>query len=116
VRILVVDDNDDGREILRMVLTYAGAMVQAAGSAREAVELLEAADVVVTDYAMPGETGLWLLERVQQRPRPVPVIVVTGYADVYARELARAPFARVLRKPVDAGQLCRSILEVARAA
>jgi CheY-like chemotaxis protein len=44
--------------------------------------------------------------------RPVPVIVVTGYADRYAEQLARAPFARVLRKPIDPWQLCAVIAAV----
>jgi CheY-like chemotaxis protein len=76
-----------------------------ASSAREGVSLVDQADVVVTDYAMPEDTGLWLLERVLERPRPIPVILLTGYADVYANVLAEAPFARALRKPVDPFQL-----------
>jgi hypothetical protein len=41
------------------------------------------------------------------------VIVVTGYADLQLAELARAPFARVLRKPVDPWVLCTVVREVA---
>ena len=40
-----------------------------------------------------------------ERARPVPVILVTGYADLYAKQLATAPFAQVLRKPVDPWQI-----------
>ena len=104
--VLVVEDHEDTRVLLKHVLADAGASVRVASSAREAAELLEGVDLVVTDYAMPGESGLWLLERVRERLRPVPVIVVTGYADVYARELRTAPFARVLRKPADPWQVC----------
>ena len=114
LRVLIVDDHDDSRDVLKQVLTYAGARVRLAQSAREAVIALEDIDVVVTDYSMPGDTGLWLLERVRERARPVPVIVVTGYADLHVRELAAAPFARVLRKPVDPWELCDLIREVAR--
>jgi len=42
-------------------------------------------------YPMPGDTGLWLLERVRERGYPVPIIVVTGYADLRADELRKAP-------------------------
>ena len=111
-----MEDHDDSRDFLPQVLLHAGASVVTASSAREAITELEDVDVVVTDYAMPGETGLWLLERVRERPRPVPVIVVTGYADFHAAELSRAPFARVLRKPTDPWQLCAEVLAVARAA
>jgi len=92
----------------------AAASVIVAASAREAASLLDGADVVVTDYAMPGETGLWLLERVRERRYPIPVIVVTGYADLYAKELRTAPFARVLGKPIDPWQLCETVAAVLR--
>jgi ATP-binding cassette, subfamily B, bacterial len=114
MRVLVVDDHDDARDLLDQVLTYAGATVRLAATAREAVEALADIDVVVTDYSMPGETGVWLLERARERPQPLPVIVVTGYADLHATELAGAPFARILRKPVDPWRLCRVIRDVVR--
>jgi CheY-like chemotaxis protein len=72
--------------------------VRTTGLAREALTWVDDADVVVTDYAMPGDSGLWLLARVRERPRPVPVIVLTGYDDVYVRELAEAPFAPATRR------------------
>jgi CheY-like chemotaxis protein len=112
VQVLVVDDHQDTRELLEQVLSTAGAAVTAAASAREALGHVDRAALIVTDYAMPGETGLWLLERVRERARPVPVILLTGYADLYAKQLATAPFARVLRKPVDPRQLCTVIAAV----
>lgn len=65
---------------------------------------------------MPGETGLWLLERVRERARPVPVIFVTGYVDLYAKQLAPTPFAPVLRKPIDPWHLCSVVGAMLRAA
>jgi CheY-like chemotaxis protein len=109
-----VDDNADTVDLLQQALTYAGAAVRAAFSAREALTALDDVDVVITDYSMPGETGVWLLERARERPRPVPVIVLTGYADVHMAELAAAPFARLLRKPIDPWALCREVRDVAR--
>ena len=114
IHAVIVDDHADTRTLLSEVLTYAGASVIVAASAREAASLLDGADVVVTDYAMPGETGLWLLERVRERRYPIPVIVVTGYADLYAKELRTAPFARVLGKPIDPWQLCETVAAVLR--
>jgi len=114
IHAVIVDDHADTRTLVSEVLTYAGASVIVAASAREAASLLDGADVVVTDYAMPGETGLWLLERVRERRCPIPVIVVTGYADLYAKELRTAPFARVLGKPIDPWQLCETVAAVLR--
>ena len=114
IHAVIVDDHADTRTLVSEVLTYAGASVIMAASAREAASLLDGADVVVTDYAMPGETGLWLLERVRERRYPIPVIVVTGYADLYAKELRTAPFARVLGKPIDPWQLCETVAAVLR--
>jgi CheY-like chemotaxis protein len=112
VQVLVVDDHHDTRQVFDQALGLAGAVVSLAASAREALGYLDRVSVILTDYAMPGETGLWLLERVLERARPVPVILVTGYADLYAKQLATAPFARVLRKPVDPWQLCTVIAAV----
>jgi len=114
IHAVIVDDHADTRTLVSEVLTYAGASVIVAASAREAASLLDGADIVVTDYAMPGETGLWLLERVRERRYPIPVIVVTGYADLYANELSAAPFARVLGKPIDPWQLCETVAAVLR--
>ena len=114
IHAVIVDDHADTRTLVSEVLTSEGASVIVAASAREAASLLDGADVVVTDYAMPGETGLWLLERVRERRYPIPVIVVTGYADLYAKELRTAPFARVLGKPIDPWQLCETVAAVLR--
>ena len=114
VRVLVVDDNDDSRDLFRQILNYAGAYVVTASGAREALPLVLGVDVVVTDFSMPGEDGLWLLKQIEMSGgHRVPVIVVTGYADVYGQELFKAGFARVLRKPVDPWHLCAIITALA---
>jgi hypothetical protein len=116
IRILVVDDHEDTCDVLQQALTHMGGSVHAAASAREALGAVDDVDIVVTDYSMPGETGAWLLDRVRERPRPVPVITMTGYADSYAEELRRASFARVLQKPVDPWRLSDTIVSVLRGA
>ncbi len=110
VHVLVVDDDADTRDILQQVLRYAGALVTTASSSRDALASIAVADVIVTDMSMPGEDGLWLLAQVEQTPRRVPVIVVSGYGDYY--DFSGAKFARVLRKPVDPWRLCEAIRTV----
>ena len=104
IRVLVVNDDQDTRDLMEQLLVYVGATVRVATTAREVSLALDEADVVVTDDSLPGDTAVWLLERAHQRPRPVPVILVTSY-DVHVN----APFARVLRKPIDLWALCREI-------
>jgi CheY-like chemotaxis protein len=116
VRVLVVDDDEDTRFLLELVVGHAGARVITASSAHDAIEAVPDADVVVTDYSMPGNTGLWLLERVQERTPAIPVIMVTGYADSLGKQITQAPFARVLRKPIDPWQVCDTIADVVRTA
>ena len=116
IRVLVVDDDEDTRELLKIIVDYAGARAITASSARDAVESVADADVVVTDYSMPGHTGLWLLEQVRERTPDVPVIMLTGYADYLGKQLTQAPFARVLRKPIDPWQVCDTIAGVVRSA
>jgi CheY-like chemotaxis protein len=110
IRVLLVEDHADTRDILYQVLAHEGALVTAAASAREAIPTIPLVDIVVTDVAMPGESGVWLSGQVMQSPRRVPIIAVTGFAD--QADVATAPFARVLRKPVDPWRLCTEIRDV----
>jgi diguanylate cyclase len=114
IRVLVVDDYEDTRDLLDHILTRAGAIVRLAASASEALPLLDDVDIVVTDYSMPGGTGLWLLGQVRGRVRPVPVIVMTAYSHLHLTELLTAPFARVRTKPIDPWAICRDVQEVVR--
>jgi two-component system, OmpR family, response regulator len=79
IKIVVVEDDDDNREVLADHLTAESATVMAVSTAAEALPLVPSADIIVTDYALPGEDAVWLLERVNKQPSPIPVIVVSGY-------------------------------------
>jgi two-component system OmpR family response regulator len=63
IRILLVEDDEDNREVLAQTLTAEGASVVAASTAAEALPLMPSADIIVTDYALPGGDAVWLLER-----------------------------------------------------
>jgi CheY-like chemotaxis protein len=109
IRILVVEDDDDEREVLAQSLTFEGATVRAVPTASDALALLGDADIILTDFALPGDDGVWLLERVNKQPRPIPVIVMSGYDKSQEPRLATAPFAGKLLKPYDFDQLCAEI-------
>jgi CheY-like chemotaxis protein len=114
IRVLVVEDHDDSRDLLEQVLGHVGALVFVSRSADEALAHIGQVDVVVTDIAMPRHDGFWLLHEVRRSHRPVPVIAVSGYSDLQEKALREAAFASVLRKPIDPWVLCRAVAAVVR--
>ncbi|HUF93685.1 MAG TPA: ATP-binding protein, partial [Candidatus Limnocylindria bacterium] len=84
VRVLVVDDHADGRELVSMVLERCGARTRTAGSAAEALKALaqEPVDVLLTDLGMPGADGYDLLRRVRARSGgdAVRAVALTAFA------------------------------------
>jgi CheY-like chemotaxis protein len=112
MRVLVVEDHDDSRDLLAQVLEHVGARVIASPSADEALAHLDQVDVVVTDIGMPVHDGFWLLHQIRRRSS-TPVIAVSGYADLQDRALREA-FTRVLRKPIDPWVLCREVAAALR--
>ena len=87
----------------------------ATGRGALAVVLLGAGgiDIVVTDVAMPGDDGVWLLEQVRAKAPGVPVIGISGYAKEQMPESVAA-FDVLLLKPVDPWDLVKRIAEVLR--
>ena len=79
-RVLVIDDERVIRDLMREILERVGYETLGAGTAQQALALLEAEDVgvVVSDIVMPELTGLELLEEVHARRPNLPVILVTG--------------------------------------
>lgn len=114
IRIIVVEDHDDTRDLLEQSFRLLGATVSAVASARDAVAQVSTADIILTDLALAGagEDGVWLSKQVKLQPRPVPVIALSGYtAEQYPR-IEDAPFARTLLKPVDPEEVAKVIWEV----
>jgi CheY-like chemotaxis protein len=116
IHVLIVEDHDDSRDLWERVLQYAGALVTAARSARQALVLCSSVrpDVVVTDLSMPDEDGVWLAEELRARGEHMPLIAVSGYAAVFGDRLQRAPFSRVLQKPLDPWRLVEAITSAVR--
>jgi CheY-like chemotaxis protein len=93
-RILVVEDNEDFRVLLELILQDAGYVVDSAGSSEDAMSLLHQFDydLVLSDYSLPGHSGAWLVSQLR-----TPSFIITGDPD--------APgipdHLTVVRKPVD---------------
>jgi signal transduction histidine kinase len=120
LRVLVVDDDGDTRQLLATALGGQGARVTTAASVAEAMTTFaaEAPHVVVSDISMPDEDGFALLRRVRGGDSAgVPVVAITAYARDEDREHAlSAGFAAYMAKPFDPQELARVLLTLARAA
>lgn len=119
--ILVVDDEPMIRQQLERLYAQSGYKVSAVSSAEEALEQLKAGDVdlIVTDIRLNGLSGVDLTKRVQEVSPDVPVIVITGYADISnAVEVLKLGASDFIMKPFSAAAIqesTRIILEKAKA-
>jgi CheY-like chemotaxis protein len=108
-KVLIVDDDALVAMSTIEMLEDLGHTVTAAHSAKRALELLESGqdvDVLVTDHAMPGMTGIELAGIVQERRPELPILLVTGYADLPAGKVCQWPR---LSKPYQQSQLQSAI-------
>lgn len=119
LKILVVDDLADQREVLSVVLERLGAEVVTAASADEALDALAAArpDVLLSDLNMPGRDGYSLIESVRklrpERGGSVPAAALTGYSDSRDHALG-AGFQAYATKPVADAELAAIVASLAR--
>jgi DNA-binding NtrC family response regulator len=103
-RILVVDDDVDGLEVLKTRLVHAGYEVETAESAEKALARVKAFDpgLIVTDVRMPGMSGLELLAKIRETMEGVHVVVMTAHDDMQTAVTAMKSGAfDFLVKPVD---------------
>jgi two-component system, LuxR family, response regulator FixJ len=108
----VVDDDDAARESLRFLLETAQIPVRAYQSARAFLDALPAAaeGCVITDVKMPEIDGLELVRQVRRRNPGLPVIVITGHADVpLAVDAMKAGAVDFIEKPYDGEVLLGSV-------
>ncbi len=111
-RILIVDDDEDSLDLLRVVLEGAGAAVTAASNAPSALEgsLREEFDMVISDIGMPEMDGYAFMRTLRARSVVVPAIALTAYARAEDVEQARlAGYHQHFSKPVDASKLVATI-------
>ena len=108
MRILLVEDDRDSREMLKMVLTLYDVEIETAESAAEALEKLQTRqpEVLVSDIGLPGEDGYDLIRKVRrlapENGGHIPAIALTGYVSVQDRTLAlEAGYQDHLPKPVN---------------
>jgi len=120
LRVLLVDDEADSRDLLNVVLDSCGASVTTASSAAEAFETImrEKFDVIISDIGMPVEDGFSLIGKIRslanEQGGDVPAIALTAYARAEDRVKAlRFGFQMHIAKPVEPSELIVAVANLA---
>ncbi len=116
-KILVVDDEEPVRELLRDLLEHEGCRVYLAPGSREALGLFEVHqfDGIFTDVGMPGMSGWELSHAIRQRNQEIPIAVVTGWGEaVGSDEQKEAGVDWVIAKPFRAEKISEIAQEMTR--
>jgi signal transduction histidine kinase/CheY-like chemotaxis protein len=119
--VLVVDDNEDTRNVLGTMLEAHGAQVSTAASVEEARVALaqRLPDVLITDLAMPVEDGFGLLEHCRHHADPrmqaLPILALTAYGGQQAQDrVLAAGFDAYLAKPVEPAEVGRLVRQLSK--
>lgn len=119
LRVLVVDDDLDTRELFTFVLMEKGAEVSTAASAQEAWALMQVMpfDLLISDIGLPNIDGFKLLRQVRALAvapnAQIPAMAITGFADEETRlKILAAGFQRALVKPTDLDQFVAIVVEL----
>ncbi|MGP1385519.1 MAG: PAS domain S-box protein [Thainema sp.] len=121
VRILVVDDEPDTRDITRFILRQAGARVVSVSSANEALTVLQQTQpqVLVSDIGMPDIDGYMLMRQIRtlapEQGGQIPAIALTAYAsEIDYERVVAAGFQKHVPKPVDPNTLVEAVASLVK--
>lgn len=115
-RILIVDDDENVRKVLRVTLTDAGYDVVEADNGATGIEKIRSddnrlmVDVIICDIRMPQINGIEAIDYFRQQFPSVPILVLTGFPDTkMAADLLNKGVADYLVKPVDDDKLLAAV-------
>jgi CheY-like chemotaxis protein len=118
--VLLVEDDEDSRDMLAMTLKICGVRVVSVESADEALEKLPEVhpDFLISDIGLPGKDGYDLIRKIRSLPPDkggqTPALALTGYVSVQDRELAiDAGYEEHLPKPIDTNRLIELLCKLA---
>ncbi len=122
IKILVVEDDPDSREVLQLLLEQSGAQVESAESASVAMSLLQKSqpdlpDIIISDLAMPDEDGYSLLTRIRklsaEKGGKIPALALSAFATNENKQKAYdAGFQKYHTKPFEPDGIIQDILEL----
>jgi CheY-like chemotaxis protein len=116
-RILIVDDELDNRELLKIVLKWAGFLTRTADGGEEALRSAAAdpPDLILVDLMMPGIDGYQLTAALKKDPQTqnIPIIMLSAMSDSATRKRALSTGADAyITKPIDRAELCEQVRSV----
>ena len=116
-RVLIVDDEEDLREIFRESLEEQGFEVFEASSGNEAIQFIKSERVngIITDVRMPDGTGLDFLEYIQNiSANDMIILLMTGFSDIHPEDAYDKGASALLKKPVDPDIIIQSLKQLER--
>lgn len=126
IKILLVEDDADSREVLQLFLEQNGASVKSAASAKKAMTLLlrsvgNLPDIIVSDLAMPDEDGYSMISRMRQLPIDdggrLPALALSAFATNESKQKAlEAGFDKYCTKPFEPDLLIKDVIELVQKA
>ncbi|MBA2493938.1 MAG: response regulator [Acidobacteria bacterium] len=124
IKVLVIEDDPDSREVLQLYLKQSGANVESVESAQKALMLLRESsdslpDVIVSDLAMPEEDGYSLIERIRNLPvengSKIPALALSAFASNDNKQKAfDAGFQKYHTKPFEPDEIIKDIQELVK--
>ncbi|MEZ5347020.1 MAG: ATP-binding protein [Pyrinomonadaceae bacterium] len=118
IKILIVEDDEDSREVLEIFLSELNASVESCSSARDAMNILNRSgrdlpDVIVSDLGMPDEDGYFLIKKIRSDPRfsEIPAIALSAFTALSSKTLAfDSGYQTYHTKPFDPDLLAEEII------
>jgi len=121
LHVLVVDDDNDARQLVATILEGCGCRVTVASSAADGLQKLTEGrpDLLLSDIGMPGEDGYELIRKVRALPREqgggIPAAAITAYTRPEdRRRILNAGFSVHLPKPIDPAELIAMVSSISR--
>jgi len=115
-KILVIDDEKDVRDVIKLHLEQAGLHPLEATNGQEAIDVLRSGDnmlnvgLILCDIRMPKVNGLECIDFLRKQAPGIPIVVVTGYPDTeMATSLLKKGVKDYLVKPVEKGKLLETV-------
>ncbi len=124
VKVLIVEDEPDSREVLQLFLEQNGAQVKSTESAADAIEFLDQSenglpDIILSDLAMPGQDGYSMLSQIRQNPADkggsVPAVALSAFSSIDNKQKAfESGFQKYHTKPFEPDGIIQDILQLIR--